>query len=323
MDVLPNIIQIHHVVQTNDFGLRLDELKKALPFCFALNKQNYASYGTIYVYSLANIKTTHPGCKKLLLNKGLQVQAQSRYLLRRSIDQRGEQAINRDAKTSGGIKSFASNKESILKWTLNHPYQAENTQALYEVAVIKRSTEDYKCTRPSEIIKSERRVAKVKEVLANELLSPFDPTLDQEYLSNIGSGIPVDQGLADGILATKEREEDLYNTFLQNRTLSTKEKIDDPIKCQEKALFENSGKKMTVKKNGKEKIIEAKREIIETLLALSAKHDKLINFETALQYSLCPVPLSLAHPDGTRRNTTKSSLLKVVKSYITSTQEDK
>ena len=35
MDVLSNIIQIHHAVQTNDFGLRLDGLKKALPFCFA------------------------------------------------------------------------------------------------------------------------------------------------------------------------------------------------------------------------------------------------------------------------------------------------
>ena len=39
MDVLSKIIQIHHVIQTNDFGLRLDALKKALPFCFALNKQ--------------------------------------------------------------------------------------------------------------------------------------------------------------------------------------------------------------------------------------------------------------------------------------------
>ena len=46
---------------------------------------------------------------------------------------------------------------------------------------------------------------------------------------------------------------------------------------------------MTVKKNGKEKIIEANRETIRTLLALSAKHDKLINFETALQNFLCPV----------------------------------
>ena len=173
------------------------------------------------------------------------------------------------------------------------------------------------------IIKSGRRVAKVKEVLVNEFQNSFDPTLDQEYLLNICSSIPVDQGLADGILGTKERGEDLYNTFLLNRILSTKEKIQNPIKCEEKALFENSSKKVTVKKNGKEKIIEANREIIGTLLALSAKHDKLIIFETALQYSLCRVPLSLAHPDGTRRKTTKSALRKVVKSYKTSTEEDK
>ena len=100
------------------------------------------------------------------------------------------------------------------------------------MAGIKRSTEDYKCTRPSEIIKSERRVAKVKEVLANEFLNPFDPTLDQEYVFNIGSGIPVDQGLADRILATKQRGEDSYNTFLQNRILSTIKStiLENPIK---------------------------------------------------------------------------------------------
>ena len=145
-----------------------------------------------FMHSLANTETTHPGCKKLLLNKGLSVHAQSRYPFRTSLDQRGEQTMNRDTKTSGGNKSFASNKESILKWALNRPYQAENTKALYEMAGIKRSTEDYKCTFPSEIIKSERRVAKVKEVLAKDFLSLSGPTLDQEYLFNIGFGIPID-----------------------------------------------------------------------------------------------------------------------------------
>ena len=124
------------------------------------------------------METTRPGCKKLLLNKGLSVKAQYRYPLRTSIDQRGEQTINWDAKSSGEIKSPASNKESTLEWTLNHPYQAENTQALYEMAGIKRSTEDYKGTRPSEKMKSERRVVNVKDILANEFLNPFDPTLD-------------------------------------------------------------------------------------------------------------------------------------------------
>ena len=94
MDVLSNIIQIYHAVKTNDFGLWLDGLKKTLSFCFTLNKQNFARYGTIYIHSLANIETTHPGCKKLLLNKGLPVQAQPRYPLRTSKDQRAEQTIN-------------------------------------------------------------------------------------------------------------------------------------------------------------------------------------------------------------------------------------
>ena len=79
---------------------------------------------------------------------------------------------------------------------------------------------------------------------------------------------------------------------------------------------------MTVKQNEKEVIIEVNREIIGTLLALSAKHEKLIDFKTALQYPLCPVPLSLAHPDGTRRKTAKSTLMKVVSSYKNSNEED-
>ena len=57
-------------------------------------------------------------------------------------------------------------------------------------------------------------------------------------------------------------------------------------------------------------------------LALRAKHKKLINFEIALQYPLCPVPLSLENPDGSRRKTTKSALMKVVRSYESSTDEE-
>ena len=58
-------------------------------------------------------------------------------------------------------------------------------------------------------------------------------------------------------------------------------------------------------------------------MALSAKHDKLIKFETALQCSLCSVALRFAHPDGTRPKTTKSALMKVVKNYKSSNEEDK
>ena len=134
--------------------------------------------------------------------------------------------------------------------------------------------------------------------------------------------MPVENVLADKILDTKEHGEGLYDTFLKNRILSTKEKIHDPIKRQEKALFQNTGKKVSIQQNGKEVIVEVNREIIGTLLALSAKHEKLIDFQTALQYPLCPIPLSLVHPDGNRRKTTKSTLMKVISSYKISDDED-
>ena len=110
--------------------------------------------------------------------------------------------------------------------------------------------------RPSQIIKSEHRVTKLKEILGNQFLNPFDSSLEHEYLFNIGSGIPVDKDLAEAILAIKDKGEDLYKVFLQNRILSTKEKIRDPIKRQEKSLFQNSSKKVTVKQNGKKKLLK-------------------------------------------------------------------
>ena len=48
------------------------------------------------------------------------------------------------------------------------------------------------------------------------------------------------------------------------------------------------------------------------LLSLSARAAKPIDLEKVLAYPLYPVPLSLAHPDGSMRHTQKSKLLEVL-----------
>ena len=78
--------------------------------------------------------STHPGCSEIIAVKGLSVQGQDKYPCRTAVDQGAEQTINLDAKTSGGIKYFASDPSSVLKWTLNRSTQARNTQALYDLA---------------------------------------------------------------------------------------------------------------------------------------------------------------------------------------------
>ena len=68
----------------------------------------------------------------------------------------------------------------------------------------------------------------------------------------------------------------------------------------------------------KQQDAEANRNILAKLLAYSAKTGKVIDFEKALRYPLYPVPLCLAHPDGSRRTTAKSKFKEVILLYCNS-----
>ena len=91
----------HTSIQTNDYDMRLYAWENILPYYFALNKVNYARYGTCYLETLKQIDIRNPGLKTLLEKRKISVQAQIAYPVRTAIDQRGEQSINRDAKTAG------------------------------------------------------------------------------------------------------------------------------------------------------------------------------------------------------------------------------
>ena len=69
-------------------------------------------------------------------------------------------------------------------------------------------------------------------------------------------------------------------------------------------------KKLIVKKDKTMKVINAMhRDIIGKLLILYTKHNKLLDLEGALAYTLFSLPLSLAYPNGVKREYQKSKLL--------------
>lgn len=134
---------IHIAVQENDFDLRFYAWQFLIPFYFALDKQNYARYGSFYVETLKNIDRIYPGLRSLLEKKGISVLGQSNHNIRTAIDQRGEQTINRDAKTTGGIKKFAGNENNVLKWCLNRADQARHSGALNDMCELAAGTGMY------------------------------------------------------------------------------------------------------------------------------------------------------------------------------------
>ena len=84
---------------------------------FALNKMNYARYCSFYYNNLPNIKSC--------------IQAQESHPSRTSIDQRGEQTINKNAKTAGGVKNFSIDLSEVLKWVLKVKTNVQNKFSKY------------------------------------------------------------------------------------------------------------------------------------------------------------------------------------------------
>ena len=80
-------------------------------------------------------------------------------------------------------------------------------------------------------------------------------------------------------------------------------------------MFGNFNRKVVVKKSSKEQSIESNKNILGNLLAISARNERAVNFKTALWYPLCPVPLSLANPDGSRKATKRSVLERIILKY--------
>eukprot|EP00794_Sanderia_malayensis_P002140 gene2140-2429_t len=214
-----------------------------------LKKQKYARYGAIYKNTLENLESTQPGCTEFLSEKGLSVQGQDRYNCRIAIDQRGEQTIKKDAKVSGGIKYFASDKNTILKWMLNRLVQAKNTNALMTLANVKSSDEGYKSNRPSQILKSEKFVNGIINVMTDEFINPFDELLQKDYLYKLSSGIKVEADAANEISQVKRKGNAQHNDFVTNRIKSTTVPIHDPIKRNKLLSFKNASKKILSKGN--------------------------------------------------------------------------
>ena len=93
-----------------------------------------------------------------------------------------EQTINREAKNSGGIKSFGANSASILKMCLNRCEQAKNTKTLSDMCGINTDAEMYKPCRPSQIIRSNKMVNDIIQVFTNQFSNSFSKDVGENKL---------------------------------------------------------------------------------------------------------------------------------------------
>ena len=119
----------------------------------------------------------------------------------------------------GGIKGFASDSASVMKWCLNRPTQAKSTSCLRTLAGLASKTGIYKPLRPSQILKTEKMVTNAIDVITNEYINPFGLDIDKNHLYNLSSGIAIEDSLATEIINLNTTGKELARKFKQERML--------------------------------------------------------------------------------------------------------
>ena len=231
MTLVKLVQELHYSINVNDFHLRLKCWRELVILCFPTNKKNYARYGSYYIELMQNLPNTHPGAVEELLEKGISVRRNDMGI-GQSIDGAGEQTFMRSAKTRGGIKSFtsSSNDATYSKWVLSRPFQAKFVEALIDMISKSETGSHTKALRTSEIVRSERRITNMIDILTNTFINPFSLDLDNDRLFNIASGCPIADEAASYLLGIEGRGQVSYSSFRLRLSGESKTNIWDPIK---------------------------------------------------------------------------------------------
>ena len=96
-----------------------------------------------------------------------------------------------------GVSWFAGNKESVLKWCMNRPYQVKHYRELLNLAALDPSNDPCKPLRPADITSSEQHIRNVIGDLQAEYSNPIDKGLDINELYNHNSGISLKKNVED------------------------------------------------------------------------------------------------------------------------------
>ena len=136
---------------------------------------------------------------------------------------------------------FSMDRNAVLKWCLNRPYQEKNTEELKSLAGISRNATSYKPLRPSQILKIEGLVSEAMRIMEEEYINPFGVVVSEAF-HNLSSGTIIEDELAEGILKVYKVGSDKAQEFKEARIYGRQQSFHAPIKRVQIQSFKSSNK---------------------------------------------------------------------------------
>ena len=318
MDRVWLMLQLQRATKENNLDLHLESLQQMCKLFFSYDHQNYSRYTALYLVSMLNLPTTHPGAEDLLRKNGFSVKRSEVPSCRTAVDITIELTINRHAKSYGGIVGFSTNKDAYFRWCVTRHARASYQQAaLYMADMDAQDTDSHKDLRPSQIAYSEGNTLGAITAILN-FINPFEVE-DKDTLFCLSSGAPIPPDIAFDLLNANEAGENAYKAFIAERLVNKTKNFNAPIKRLNLKTFSNTVKSSKVKGKTKTRQITAERNVFGQLVLLAIEHN--ISLERVLCFPLGPVPWPLATADGCPVKTNKATLLHALEGDVPSAEK--
>jgi hypothetical protein len=284
IDMVELLIGLIRSNREGNWFLYMACIQQMIPWCFALDKINYARYLSVNYADMSNLADTHPEIITHFKEGGFCVQLGCQNPFSRiPVDQTLEETVNKDTQTSGGTKGFSLKKGAVEKYYITAEYRASALRQLRENLNI-TSNFSHSDLHAPRIKTDELCVASAVQLLHNEWTNPFDRNPSDIVSLSTGRAVPSD--VQSSLLTVRKKGEEAYETFKKDR-LEKGEKFFDPIKKINLKTFTST---TTSKKYGKNKdvIIKSDRKLFASMI-LIAEHRSL-NMLEVFSHPLGPLP---------------------------------
>ena len=311
--------ELQKCVKTNDVNGYITIFPTMLSVFFALNRPNYARWGTLFLHKL---KSAGQELRDILENGAFSIRRTKKNYNRSVVDLSLEQTVNRDAASRmKGIVSFRNSENAMCRWSLNMNQRAAAVTELRTFAGLEVGENVTTQCRPSRIKRDNRQMAELSARL-DEYCNPFREDAPT-FLVNVATGQAASKPTETYLLNTLKRGENERDKF-QDEWKTDHTRFLQPVKRTRVQNFaaQNAKTKSTLPPIGKAKAnAESLRDMFVRMIVVVSEKTSL-DLRKIISCPITTYPLSLAHCDGAHMKTEKSALLRKLESLQTETITD-
>ncbi len=195
-----------------DWQLHLHCIREIIPWCFAMDKTNYARYLPVYYAHIENLHKTNPDLYEHFERGGFTVQrSDTNQFGRIAVDQTTEETVNKDTQTAGGTRGFSLKPGTVSRYYLTAEYRASALRQMREHVATSSRVFSHADLGASRISKDESDVSSITDLLENNWTNPFLP--DSQDMVSISTGTVAPPNVVHDLLTAHQQGETAYREF--------------------------------------------------------------------------------------------------------------